>query len=145
MSLSPTGHEPAPAHDRSRCPSCASSVRLDEPWCSLCHANLRSHREPQVSAGLPEDAVPAMDAELVVAEPEAGDGVPQPDPVDVRRAADAMLAELAATESAAGGTSLPVVGDRLDSGAARAVVAVVGALVVMLAMFALLAGLGALL
>lgn len=135
MSLSPTGHEPALAHDRSRCPSCASRVRPEESWCSLCHADLRPAPEP------PGSTAPA----LVHEEPPEQHDVPAPDPQEVRRATEVMLAELAASEAAAGGTSLPVVGDRLDSRAARGVVAVVGALVVMLAMFALLTGLGALL
>lgn len=133
-------------HGRTRCPSCASSVRPGEAWCSLCHAALVG---PGDVDAVPVDAVPVdavpVSAELVSPEQEEAGAVPQPEPEEARRAAEAMLAELAASDSRAGGTSLPLVGDRLDSRAAQAVVAGVGALVVMLAVFALLAGLGALL
>jgi hypothetical protein len=66
------------------CPSCGASVRVDAPWCSLCHADLRPAPEPSpvqpevvvdpltaplLDLVLPRVEVPVLEPEVPVAAP----------------------------------------------------------------------------
>ncbi|MDX6275635.1 MAG: hypothetical protein QOJ92_2845 [Frankiales bacterium] len=73
----------------TRCPSCAAAVRVDDPWCTLCYADLRTP-EPVLEVPQPVlETVPASESltpayssaspELVHVDPAdpLGAGVPQ--------------------------------------------------------------------
>jgi cobalamin biosynthesis Mg chelatase CobN len=138
-----------------RCPSCGASVPVGAAWCSLCFADLRPAPEPpaapdptpEVSApdsaaegSPPVDRSTRADADADAdAAPGAGtatgtSGEPGP-------SLDAMLAELAAAETA----RTPAVLGRFSSRGTRVAVMIVGVLVLSLVLVGVIWVLGVLL
>lgn len=60
----------------ARCPACAAAVRPDDPWCTLCFADLRQReRQAMVSAGVVHDQVQVSATEPQHEPPPASGGV----------------------------------------------------------------------
>jgi hypothetical protein len=57
------GPEMTTAPRATACPACGASVRVDAPWCSLCHADLRPAPEPPPA--LPDAALDPLTAPLL--------------------------------------------------------------------------------
>ena len=65
-----------------RCPKCGAAVRVGDPWCTLCYADLRPpapEPEPAPPPSAPEPGVPGVPGVPAVPHPmlpESGPGVP---------------------------------------------------------------------
>lgn len=128
-----------------RCPHCAAHLPAGAEWCSLCHADLRPGAQP------PADPSPPSPPTSPAAEPDA-EAAPgrstgkharrAVSKEDVERTADALLAELAAAEAV---NPLGRFSGLVDTPAKKVGLMVGGTVVAMLALFVLMAVLGALL
>lgn len=135
--------------DDLRCPQCAAHVAPGAPWCTLCYADLREPaRREEVSAPEPTPGPTPGPASLEGAKPRgkhARRPETQPAPAtttDVERAADALLAELAAAES---GSPLGRYSSLVDTPAKKVGLMVGGAVAAMCLLFIVMAIVGLLL